>query len=384
MWHRASLSVLLCAGLVPACNASDSAGRSDAATSDATRAPSPEVSPFAPQAIEAVLDAMVGAVTAARLPSSAKPPIAVLLKDLTGFWAPVATGANRMSIRLTVPSVVEAPLIVDPANTDSNHAAALQNQFIDNYLSLALYRGMALAVMADNSDTVGYVNRFVDQRGPVVTIDSDSPSSERSYVIATANYQAGYTAATMLAQSMTPGDTIVVFGSTDLNWPSGIERAQGAEDAASAAGLRIAPRVSPLWADDQDLSALEAALADPKLAIKGMVCVYSDAYLCARAVEETVGVPGAIKIVGFDMATATKTYFDKGYFTGIAVQRQYYMGQLGLLVPYAIDVLGAAATRALLAPLLTEGNFIDTGIDIITTDNYPDYMSFLSLLGINA
>jgi len=87
--------------------------------------------------------------------------------------------------------------------------------------------------------------------------------------------------------------------------------------------------------------------------------------------------------VGFDMTAVTKTYFDKGYFLGIAVQRQYYMGQLGVLVPYAMDVLGPEATDQLLRPILTGRATIDTGIDIITTANYADYMSFLSVLGIN-
>ena len=88
-------------------------------------------------------------------------------------------------------------------------------------------------------------------------------------------------------------------------------------------------------------------------------------------------------VFGFDMETDTKTYFDKGYFYGIAVQRQYYMGQMGVLVPYAINVLGVAQTAALLQPVLVNASFIDTGIDLITVDNYAAYMTFLSELGIN-
>jgi hypothetical protein len=65
------------------------------------------------------------------------------------------------------------------------------------------------------------------------------------------------------------------------------------------------------------------------------------------------------------------------------VQRQYYMGQMGVLVPYAINLLGAARVAELLAPILVSAWFIDTGIDIITLDNYAAYMSFLSELGIN-
>ena len=239
-------------------------------------------------------------------------------------------------------------MILDTANVSTAQAAVLQNARIQNYLQTDIYRGMALAPMANDDDSVAHVNEFVEQRGPVVTIDSDSPSSKRSYVIATANYQAGFTAGAMLGQQMSPGDTIVVFGSTDPNWASGIERAQGAEDGAKSAGMVIAPRLDPKWAAETDLPALKAVITDPQLNVKGMVCVYSDANLCAQSVEEVFGVPGAIKIMGFDMTAVTKTYFDKGYFLGVAVQRQYYMGQLGVLVPYAMEVLGPAVTDQLL------------------------------------
>jgi hypothetical protein len=60
------------------------------------------------------------------------------------------------------------------------------------------------------------------------------------------------------------------------------------------------------------------------------------------------------------------------------------MGELGVLVPYAIDILGAAQTAALLQPILVDASFIDTGIDMITTTNYADYNAFLSSLGINS
>jgi len=375
-----ALSAIACAGLAAGCSGPGAPSFFDGGSApDTTRAPSP----FVPQAIEGVIDSMVGALAARKLPLSSKPPIAVLLKDLTGFWAPVVIGSNRMGIRLACPSLVQAPLIPNTGNVSTAQAAILQNVYIEKYLETAVYRGMALAAQANDDDSVAYLNRFVEQRGPVVTIDSDSPASKRSYVIATANYQAGYTAGAMLGQALQPGDTIFVFGSTDVAWASGIERAQGAEDGAKSVGLIIAPRIDPKWAPENDLPALRAAITDPQLNVKGMVCVYSNANLCAQAVEELLGVPGVIKIVGFDMTADTKSYFDKGYFLGVAVQRQYYMGQLGMLVPYAMDVLGPAVTGQLLQPILTGSDFIDTGIDIITTDNYADYMSFLSVLGIN-
>ena len=343
----------------------------------------PAVSPFVPAAVEGVINQMVSAVASVGLSSAQKPPIAVLLKELDGFWAPVVVGSNRMSTRLVTPSVVEAPLINDKANTTDVQAGALQNQYITSYLTNKIYKGMAYAPYSDDPNTVTIVDSFIAQCGPVVTIDSDVPDTNRSYLIATANYQAGGTAAKKLLEVMTPGSTVAVFGTTQTAWVSGIQRAQGAEDALAAGGMNVAPRISPVWDDATDLQHLVAALSDPTLNITGLLCIYSDANLCAAAVE-SLGKKDLVKIVGFDMTAATKGYFDKGYFYGVAVQRQYYMGELGVLVPYAIDVLGPVQTAALLQPILVGTSFIDTGIDIITTDNYDSYMTFLSELGINA
>lgn len=354
-------------------------GGGDGVAIDAMPAPSP----FVPATIESVMDTMVAAIATQHLAPAAKPAIAVLLKDLTSFWAPVVIGANRMSMRLVCPSVVEAPLIADPANTDAEEASALQNQYIQSYLASGIYRGMAYAAMIDNAESVQYINDFVARRGPVVTIDSDAADSQRSYLIATANYQAGKTAAHKLGEVMQPGDTVAVFGTTIEAWVSGIERAQGAEDGAAELGLVVAPRIPVIWDADLDRAAIVAALADPALNIKGLLCMYSNSARCAEAVE-AVGKLGQVQIVGFDMQADTKAYFDKGYFYGIAVQRQYYMGELGVLVPYALNVLGPALTAQILQPLLVGDDFVDTGIDIITTANFSDYMAFLNSLGINA
>jgi len=351
----------------------------------ATPDAAPAVSPFVPVAIDNAIEQMVAAVNAQGLTSAQKPSIAVLLKELNPFWQPVATGANRMISRLVTGGFVEAPLITDPANTTEEEAAVLQNAYVQAYLTNNLYKGMAYAPHSASADTVNYLNAFIAQCGPVVTIDSDVPTSGRSYLISTANYQAGQTAANKLAEVLTLGDQVVVFGTTQAGWVSGIERAQGAEDALTAKGMIVTPRVSPVWDAAVDTAALVAVLSDPALNIKGMVCMYSNSFNCAEAVKQT-GKTGLVKIVGFDMTPETKAYFDQGYFHAIAVQRQYYMGQLGVLVPYAISVLGAPTAAALLQPILAPGtvDFIDTGIDLITTANYNEYMTFLSNLGINA
>jgi ribose transport system substrate-binding protein len=339
------------------------------------------LSPFVPVAIENVIASLVAAIDQRKLAPSTKPPVTVLLKDVTGFWAPIAVGAYRMSARLVCPMAVEAPLILDESVAEDVKAVE-QNKYIERYLSNRIYQAMALAPYSATGASVEYLNAFVTQCGPVVTIDSDSPSSLRSYNIGTANYQAGVTAALTLGKVLSPGDKVAVFGTTDASWISGLQRAQGAEDGVRAAGLTLAPRIPVVWNTETDLASIVAALSNKDLNIKGLLCMYSNSDRCAAAVE-AVGKKGLIQIVGFDMEPATRSYFHQGYFYGIAVQRQYYMGELGVLVPYSIETLGPARTAALLQPILVEDFLVDTGIDIITGDTYADYLAYLSSLGIN-
>jgi ABC-type sugar transport system substrate-binding protein len=382
------ISAFVCIGMAGACGGSSSTTPGSTPDSGTVTLPpdaAPAVSPFVPAAVEGAITSIIGACEVKGLSAAQKPPIAVVLKELTGFSAPIVVGANRMSTRLDIMSLVEAPY--DP-NADKTapdavaKAAALQVGAISGYTSDKFYKGMALAPLEATGDTVALTNAFVNTCGPVVTIDSDVPSSLRSYLIATSNYQAGGTAAKKLLEVVKPGDSALVFGTTLETWVSGIERAQGAIDTLTAAGIIVAPKVSPVWDPATDRQNLITALSDPNYGFTGMVCMYSNSFNCAAAVE-ALGKKDLIKIVGFDMETDRKTYFDKGYFYAIAVQCQYYMGQLGVLVPYAINVLGAAGTAELLKPILVSPTFIDTGIDLITTDNYAAYMSFLSELGIN-
>lgn len=377
MRHQDHLSIVVLATLVGACGGMGERRDGGASAGDTGVA----AGPFVPVAIEQVIDSLVHAITEKNLAPSAKPAVAMLLKDVTGFWLPIAIGADRMSGRLVCPKVVEAPLIIDESVPEDDKAV-VQNTYIQKYLDEGIYQAMAVAPFSATGESVDYLDAFVAKCGPVVTIDSDSPDSLRSYNIGTANYRAGATAALTLSNVLSPGDTVAVFGTTDASWVSGMERARGAEDGARAAGLQVAPRIPVVWNTTTDLESITAAISDAELNIKGLLCMYSNSDRCAAAVE-AVGKKGAIQIVGFDLEGDTKKYFDQGYFYGIAVQRQYYMGALGILVPYSIEALGPARTAELLQPILVDGFLVDTGIDIITSDTFEGYVAYLSSLGIN-
>ena len=341
-------------------------------------------SAFIPVQIEQVIESLVAA-TQATGKDPTQTPVEVLLKQTDGYFAPMVVGANRITSRLGCPSNVEAALFDQTGTNEEIQKSKVDSQIalIQSYADNSPYRAMGIAPLGSDEETAAALDSFIAQRGPVVTIDSDTPTSQRAYYIGTDNFSAGAAAARELAKVLQPGDTMAVFGTTEENWKSGYERASGAEAGGAEAGLVVAPRIHPTWDAESDLASLTTALQDPALNIKGLVCCYSNSNLCAVAVEN-LGLKGVVQIVGFDFTTDTKPWFDKGYFHALAGQRPYYMGVLAALVPYAINVIGAEATAAYLQPLLVAPQTIDTGLDIVTSEAYADYMAYLSQLGVNS
>jgi ribose transport system substrate-binding protein len=341
-------------------------------------------SAFIPQNLESVINALVTADKATKKDPNLT-PVEVILKETDGYFAPIVVGANRIMSTLGCPGNVEASIVppsdasadqINKAKTDT------QNALISSYATNSSYRAMGLSPYGSDDTSVATFDSFIAQRGPIVTIDSDAPKSKRSYYVGTDNISAGKAAATQLRKVLNAGDAIAVFGNTDPGWQSGLDRANGAETGATEQGLVVTPRIPVVWNADTDLAAIKTALSDATLNIKGLICCYSNSFQCAKAVSE-LGLKGKVQIVGFDITSDTKPWFDQGFFYALAAQRQYYMGVLGALIPYSIAVIGADATAAALQPLIVGPGLVDTGLDMVTSDGYADYMAYLSALGVN-
>jgi ribose transport system substrate-binding protein len=389
--RKMSRSTLVALALVGAAacgsNNSSSPAPTDTTTSTTTNPDAAVTTPgsaFIPQNLESVINTLVTADKATKKDPNLT-PVEVILKQTDGYFAPMVVGANRITSQLGCPGNVEAALIPqNDATADEVNKAKVdsQNALIQSYADNSSYRAMGLSPLGSDDASVVAFNSFIAQRGPVVTIDSDAPNSNRSYYVGTDNVSAGKAAATELRKVLNAGDAIAVFATTEAGWQSGIDRANGAEAGAAEAGLLVTPRIPTVWNNDTDLAVLKAALSDATLNIKGLICCYSNSYQCAKAVSE-LGLKGKVQIVGFDITSDTKPWFDQGFFHALAAQRQYYMGVLGALIPYSIAVVGADATAAALQPLMVGPGLVDTGLDMVTSDSYADYMAYLSALGIN-
>jgi len=339
------------------------------------RVPVPE-SRFKPVELEATIDGLIEDVVA----EGATQDIAlgVVLKDLFGFWKPVAVGANRAIGELEIPGSVQG--VTDP-NLTADEKPAVQLGFVEQQHDLS-YQGLALAPFNDTlSDAI---NQWVAEGKPVVTIDSDLPSTNRQLYIGTDNQGAGRTGGETLIEIL-GGVTgrVIILGNDDPAWNDGYVRTHSAAETLAAAGNEV-QIVHSVWSPaEAEVEGVLAAIADDTsdLPVVGLLGVFSNAHACATAVLQA-GLETMPKVVAFDFEPQTLDYMEQGVIQATHAQRQYYMGYLSAYTIYSINVLGLERTKAALGNHLINGYHVDTGLDVIRSTELAEWNAFVDELGI--
>ncbi|KYF61722.1 sugar ABC transporter [Sorangium cellulosum] len=353
-----------------ACGSSDTPG---AGTKDPRidRAPTPE-NEFRPMELETTVDNLLARVNEGTVEPM---QMVVLLKNLTSFFAPIATGANRAMGELEVTGNVLGPTA---QSTDTTSSQELQNQQIRQ----AVVDGAeGIGISPYDDSNAAAMDEAVAEGVHVVTLDGDVPTSKRSLYVGTVNKSAGATAArTLLAMLPPPPGTVFIHGASGTSWVDGYNRTQGAREEIEAAGYT--PLVSDAIfnaeeAADVDTIQFLIGAADPP--VLGMVGLFNISYRCVMGAD-AAGAPD-LPIVAFDFDPKTVEYMRQGRIKATHTQRQYYQGYLVPYVLYGIKTLGLEGTKEILAPLMDGDSTVNTGIDTVPSDKIDDYNRFLDTIG---
>lgn len=338
------------------------------------RIPVPESS-FKPTELETTIGSLVKEIGK----MEAQPAqLSVILKELTGYWEPITKGANRAIGELDVPGSVSAPTESTPEARTTRQIEVFNNQLT------AGYNGFALAPLNDMLLT--QVDAAADAGHPVITIDSDLPTSKRALYVGTINSEAGKTAGnTLLGQlgSLTSG-TIVLLGHDNEEWADGYARTKGAKDVLEARGFTVVIRRST-WTDTgfaEDVAAMSQTITEASPPVVGMMGMFSNAYRCAAAAEMAGKTASDIAVVAFDFEPQTLAYMQSGFIRATHAQRQYYMGYLVPYLLYGVNALGLEKTKQIMAPHMVDGARINTGLDVVGASQVNEYNAFLDSLGI--
>ena len=209
---------------------------------------------------------------------------------------------------------------------------------------------------------------------PVITVDSDAPSSKRLFFIGTNNYQAGFTGGQRLAQELKGKGNVVVFTMPDQ--PNLRDRLNGYKDALERTPAIKITRVVDIQGDPR-------IAFDTSTQIVGKERDKVDAFVCleAQSGKEVAGVLNSYHVTGktviaMDTDQETLDWIQKGVIAATIAQKPYTMAFVGMqmldnLYHHKPSSLDQDWSKDSFAPIPM---FVDTGSDLIDKSNLSSFI----------
>ncbi len=274
------------------------------------------------------------------------------------YWKAAGSGFNNAAAQMKVRSDFMGPQNYDPKAERDALDQAVQKKAT----------GILLAV-TDPALLKDSIDKAVAAGIPVITIDSDAPSSKRLFFIGTNNYQAGFTGGERLAQELKGKGNVVVFTMPDQSNLQ--ERLRGYKEALSKTpGIKIT-RVVDIQGDPR-------IAFDTATQIVGKERDKVDAFVCleAQSGKEVAGVLNSYHVTGkvviaMDTDQETLDWVQKGVIAATIAQKPYTMAFVGLemldvLYHHKPSSLESDWSKDSFAPI---PSFVDTGSGLIDKTN---------------
>lgn len=281
--------------------------------------------------------------------------ISVVLKTLSSpYWKYVEAGAKKAGEDLGVNVTIVGP---------SSEAEIIQQvNMLEDQLS---QQPDAIVVSPTQPDTVIPVLEDASSQGiPVLLIDSDADFEGKVTFIGTENYDAGQEAGKEIASKLQPGDKVVLIAGA-LGNPATDARIKGAKDALEEAGMVIAAE-QPADSDKAKAMSVMENILEAEDDIKAVFSANDDMAIGVLRAVEAANLD--IIIYGTDGTEEAVQSIIDGGLTGTIAQNPYNMGYEGVK-----SALAAANGE-------TVEERIDSGVEIITSENAQKQLEFLQSL----
>ncbi|MCI0514422.1 sugar-binding protein [candidate division KSB1 bacterium] len=271
------------------------------------------------------------------------------------YWFAVRDGMNAAAKELQVKAE-----FLGPAQADIMQQVTLIESLISRRID-------GLAVSPNDPDGIKAVIQRARQNGiPVLTFDSDAPTSERLMYIGTDNYRAGREAGQQMLHFLKPPAKVAILtgglGALNLN-----ERIRGFRDAIRESGVAI-EEITLQACDDDNNRALtlmeDISRSRPDLNgwfITGCWPLVSPKSAFTNALAGRTD----LIIIGFDTVKEELELVQAGLVHAIIGQRPYDMGYKCVEILYDIVVNRRQPTQSVL----------DTGVDVITQANVAEFLN---------
>jgi len=280
------------------------------------------------------------------------------------YWQSAGAGFSRATQELGVGYTFTGPDTYDPAAEPDELERAIQ----------AKPAGILISV-ADASTVKGSIDKAIAAGIPVITIDSDAPTSKRLFFIGTNNYEAGVSGGKRLAQELKGKGTVVVF--TMPTQPNLNERLRGYQDALAGSQIKLAHIVDikgdPRVAFD---TATQFIANDKKEHIDAFVCLEALSGKEVANVLNNNGIKGKT-IVAMDTDPDTLNWIQRGVIAATISQKPYTMAYIGLklldeLHHSGLKNLDSDWTHDSFAPVPA---IVDTGSALVDKSNVDAFIA---------
>ncbi len=279
------------------------------------------------------------------------------------YWKAAGAGFTNAATQFKVRSDILGPQNFDPKAEKDAIDEAVQKK--------------ATGILVDVTDAnllKDSIDKAVAAGIPVITIDSDGPSSKRLFYIGTNSYQAGFTGGQRLAQEMKGKGNVVVFTMPDQ--PNLQDRLRGYKE-----GLARTPEIK--------ISRVVDIQGDPRIAFDTTTQIVGkerdkvDAFVCleAQSGKEVAGVLNSYHVTGkvvmaMDTDPETLDWIQKGGIAATIAQKPYTMAFVGMqmldnLYHHKPASLDKDWSKDSYAPI---PSFVDTGTELIDKSNVESFI----------
>ena len=279
------------------------------------------------------------------------------------YWKTAGAGFMQAASQLKVRAEFAGPVTYDASAQQQAFQQAVQQKATGILISVADPK-----LMKDDID------RAISAGIPVITVDSDAPSSKRLFFIGTNNYQAGLMGGQRLAQELKNKGNVVVF--TMPSQANLEERLRGYRDGVEKNGQIKIVQVVDIQGDPR-------IAFDTATTIIGKQRDKVDAFVCleAQAGKEvaTVISNNSVKnkvIMAFDTDPDTLDWIQKGVIAATISQKPYSMSFVGLkmlddLYHHKLKTLDVDWSKDSFAPIPA---FVDTGSSLVDKSNVDAFL----------
>jgi ribose transport system substrate-binding protein len=279
------------------------------------------------------------------------------------YWQAAAAGFSQAATDLKVKSDFVGPDTYDPQAELQQFVKVVREKKPSGVLVSA----------ADSELLKPEIDNAIAQGIPVITVDSDSPTSKRMMFIGTDNYEAGHRGGALLARQLQGKGNVVVL--TIPEQANLRERWHGYEDALkSSPGIKLVETVNikgdPRIAFDRTMELIEK-----NRPVDAFVCL--EALACPEVADvlDRKQAKGKV-VIAMDTDPRTLEWIQKGMIAATLAQRPYTMAYFGLKVldvlhhqkPPSLQVNWAEDTRSPFP------NFVDTGATLVDKSNVDAFV----------